>query len=116
MKKQPISDRAKRIILSRISLTEYKKVMELHMDGLGKVEIAEKTGYSIRQVERIIPRCWKEVCISLAENPTPKAHEGWERWGGKGVWRCIMCGHLLSMSNEDEVPEGYICPECGGII
>lgn len=66
--KNVLSEQVKQIILSKIFIAEYREVMRLVLENYSKDIIAHKTGYSVRQVERIRGRCWQEVCIYLAED------------------------------------------------
>ena len=66
--KTVLNERVKKLILSKIFIAEYREVMRLVLEDYSKDEIAYKTGYSVRQVERIRGRCWQEVCIYLAED------------------------------------------------
>ena len=66
--KNVLNERVKQLILSKIFIAEYREVMRLVLEDYSKEEIAYKTGYSVRQVERIRGTCWREVCIYLAED------------------------------------------------
>ena len=67
MNSKSINPNVKKIILDEIFLFEYREVMRLLIEGKSRFEICDETGYSLRQIQRIIPRCWQEVCIRLAE-------------------------------------------------
>lgn len=66
--KNILADKEKEIFLSYIFEAEYRQVMKLHLDGYAKEDIAENVGYSVRQVQRIIQKCWKNVCIMLLQD------------------------------------------------
>jgi rubredoxin len=29
------------------------------------------------------------------------------------VYRCIVCGHTLTIEEYNSMPEDYVCPDCG---
>lgn len=57
----------KAIMLEQIWEADYREVFRLHLCGYSTPQIADEIGYSTRQIERIISRCWREVCIRLAK-------------------------------------------------
>ena len=67
MKIDCISENAKKEILSKIWISEYKEVMKYCLEGCSYEQIAEIVGYSVRHIERLVPMLWREVCISLAK-------------------------------------------------
>lgn len=31
----------------------------------------------------------------------------------KSYYRCIVCGHILSVEEYNSMPDDYTCPDCG---
>jgi len=56
----------KAIMLEQIWEADYREIFRLHLCGYQTPQISKTVGYSTRQIERVISRCWREVCIRLA--------------------------------------------------
>ncbi len=63
-----MSEEVKQLILSKMPRTEYREVMRCILSDFSYQKTAQICHYSVRQIERIVPMCWKEICILLAED------------------------------------------------
>lgn len=62
-----ISDAVKEKILSDIVVVEHRPIIKRWLDGMHYTQISIETGYSIRQIERIIPAYTKSLLFKYTE-------------------------------------------------